>query len=111
MLLQPFLENAVIHGVSHLSYPGHISVLFDQKGDLLHIQIRDNGVGRYKAGLLQKEREPGHQSVALKVNEERLEALRGKKNYIPLKIEDILNDDGKIGGTIVTVILPVQYLY
>ncbi|MEO0339010.1 MAG: two-component regulator propeller domain-containing protein [Bacteroidota bacterium] len=111
MLLQPFLENAVIHGVSHLTYPGHITVLFDLKDDLLHIQIQDNGVGRHKAALLKKEREPGHQSVALKVNKERLEALRGKQNYTPLKIEDIIDETGNIGGTVVSVILPVRYLY
>ncbi|MEN0006035.1 MAG: two-component regulator propeller domain-containing protein [Bacteroidota bacterium] len=111
MLLQPFIENAVIHGVSHLPYPGKIELNFATKEDLLEVTIKDNGIGRERAALLKAERKPGHQSVALKVNKERLEALRNGYNYIALSISDVLDTDGKIQGTLVCVRLPIVHSY
>lgn len=81
------------------------------KGDLLQVDIRDNGIGREKAARLKKDRRPGHQSVALKVNQERLEALRVNSNYTPLLITDILDEAAKVSGTQVRVIIPVEYAY
>jgi len=77
MLLQPFVENAVVHGVSHLSYPGHIEVTFDVQEHTLICRIIDNGPGREKAALLREAKKPGHQSAALSVTQERLAAIGG----------------------------------
>ncbi len=108
MLLQPFLENAVVHGISHLKYPGQILVHFALRDDLLTCTIKDNGVGREKAAKLKAERKPGHQSVAVEVTRERLLAQRGEREYEVLKYSDILNTKGEIAGTEVQVTLPVQ---
>jgi ligand-binding sensor domain-containing protein/two-component sensor histidine kinase len=85
MLLQPFVENAVVHGVSHLAYPGRIELFFDLAGDLLVCRITDNGPGREKAALLREAKKPGHQSMALAVTQERLAALGGKIEYHDLE--------------------------
>lgn len=77
MLLQPFVENAVVHGVSHLAYPGHIEVSFDLEDHTLICRIRDNGPGREKAALLREAKKPGHQSAAVAVTQERLAAIGG----------------------------------
>lgn len=77
MLLQPFVENAVVHGVSHLSYPGHIEVVFEMKEHTLICRVIDNGSGREKAALLREAKKPGHQSTALSVTQERLAAIGG----------------------------------
>jgi ligand-binding sensor domain-containing protein/two-component sensor histidine kinase len=111
MMLQPFVENAVIHGVSHLQYAGHIEMRFELQGELLTCTIRDNGVGREKAALLRQTRKPGHQSTALQVTRERLEAIRGTHNYQPLLISDILNEHKTIAGTEVVIIMPVEMKY
>jgi ligand-binding sensor domain-containing protein/two-component sensor histidine kinase len=111
MLLQPFLENAVVHGVSHLPYAGHIEVFFELKEELLYVRIRDNGVGRKKAAKLREERKPGHQSVAMTVNKERLEALRADRSYTPLSISDLVDEQGKIMGTMVELVVPVRFVY
>lgn len=102
MLLQPFVENAVVHGVSHLPYPGHIAIRFSLVDELLCCAIRDNGVGRERAARLREEKKPGHQSVALQVTQERLAALGGV-----LEISDISDENGAIAGTEVLVSVPV----
>ena len=108
MLLQPFVENAVVHGVSPLPYPGKISIRFSLQDDILNCEIRDNGIGRERAARLREEKKPGHQSAALQVTQERLEALRGENAYQSLEISDILDEKGEIAGTRVIVRLPVK---
>ncbi len=108
MLLQPFVENAVIHGVSHLQWPGKIEVLFQLEDGLLHCTIRDNGIGREKAARLRQERKPGHQSVAISVTRDRLVALKGGAPYEALVFSDIKDEAGEIMGTSVTVRIPVK---
>lgn len=111
MLLQPFVENAVIHGVSHLQYPGAIDLFFALDGDVLTCTILDNGVGREKAALLRVARKPGHQSTAVQVTKERLNAMKGTHKYRALEMEDVLDAAGKIAGTRVIVRLPVELKY
>ena len=122
MLLQPFVENAVVHGVSHLQYPGKIEIQFKLLSDrvieglhihlnILECTIRDNGIGREKAALLRREREPGHTSVALDVTRERLEALRNDLPYTPMEYADLLDSQNNIIGTQVMVRLPVIMNY
>jgi len=78
MLIQPFVENAIIHGVAHLrKKKGKIEVHFTQQNDRLICKIKDNGVGREQAKLLKSQIEEQHRSVAMEVTRERLEALDG----------------------------------
>jgi len=111
MLLQPFVENAVVHGVSHLTRRGKIEVEFyptpgpsptGRGGQLLCCRIRDNGVGRERAARLRQERKPGHQSAALSITRERLEALR-TGDWAVLETSDVLDEMGEIVGTEVVV--------
>ena len=122
MLLQPFVENAVVHGVSHLSYPGRIEILFRfanegasrsrlADSNVLECVIRDNGVGREKAAMLRQERQPGHTSLAVEVTRERLEAMRKEQTYTPLEYEDLLDPARNITGTQVTIRFPFSLNY
>ena len=101
MLLQPFVENAVIHGVAPLDRPGLIEVGFRLEGETLYCTIADNGIGREKAAQLRESKKPGHQSAAMQVTKERLEALEGG-----LSIQDV-----EAGGTRVSVWIPVELRY
>ncbi len=85
MLLQPFVENAVVHGVSHLNYPGRIDLFFELVGEMLVCRITDNGAGREQAALLREARKPGHQSIAVSVTQERLAAIGGNIRYRDLQ--------------------------
>lgn len=111
MLIQPFVENAVVHGVTNLQHRGKIEIKFARKGELIECTIEDNGMGREKAARLREEKKPGHQPVAVEVTRERLEALRDGAAYIPLQIEDIVHSNNEIGGTRVILRLPSNGLW
>ncbi|MEL7162740.1 MAG: ATP-binding protein, partial [Bacteroidota bacterium] len=98
MLLQPFVENAVLHGLSGKEGGGHIDVTFSVRGRRMQCEVIDNGIGRKAAAQRRKARAPGHKSVALDVTRARLAAIGGK-----LRI-----DDRPEGGTIVILTVPVE---
>ncbi|MEM6396637.1 MAG: histidine kinase [Bacteroidota bacterium] len=99
MLIQPFVENAIIHGVSPLQTKGHIKVEFTRYGDLLQCRIIDNGIGRESAARLRQAKQPGHRSVATEVNRQRLELMRGEEKYSALIIKDGKAETGQPKGT------------
>ncbi len=107
MILQPFVENAVIHGIAHRSDKGEILISFEMKDDLFNCTIKDNGVGRKRAEALKQSRKPGHQSISMAVTRERLDALRGDRGYKSLETMDIISQEGNIIGTKIVVRIPV----
>ncbi|WP_116106651.1 histidine kinase [Lewinella sp. IMCC34191] len=99
MLVQPFAENAILHGFSGLDRPAELHIAFELVGRRCRISIRDNGVGRAIAGQRQADRQPGHQSVAVGVTQERISAMGGSMTI----------QDGEPHGTVVTLEIPVSY--
>ncbi len=98
MLVQPFVENAVLHGVQKLDSPGFITVVFEVKGKSVKCVIEDNGVGRDLEGMREKAGEKRHKSVGMTITKKRL-ALLNKKILEPeVKIVD-LHKDGTPCGT------------
>ncbi|MEL6863677.1 MAG: two-component regulator propeller domain-containing protein [Bacteroidota bacterium] len=108
MLVQPFVENAIIHGIAHKTEgDASVQLHFGFRGQLLEIQIEDNGIGREAARALKSQRDQQHKSVALQVTRERLDILNpslGKS----LEIEDRLSEDGKALGTRVWIRIPLK---
>ncbi|MBK8348835.1 MAG: histidine kinase [Saprospiraceae bacterium] len=111
MLIQPYVENAIIHGITHLSVPGHVGIVFELQGQVLSCTITDNGVGRIRANelsLLQKE---GHTSVSMEVTAQRLVALMNESGEIGQKIIDLYDDQSNAAGTKVILKIPVKTNY
>jgi ligand-binding sensor domain-containing protein len=111
MLLQPFVENAIIHGFNGLNRRGKINVEFHfvilspSEGSKLKCIIRDNGVGREKATNVKIQQESEHKSTALKVTQERLDMLNaGEKS---LFIIDIKDENGNPAGTEIQILIGV----
>ncbi|NMH27838.1 tetratricopeptide repeat-containing sensor histidine kinase [Flavobacterium silvaticum] len=102
MIIQPFVENAVIHGIrNRRDEKGIIKVSFFFKEDKLHAVIEDNGVGRDKAKALQQHKE--HVSKAIAIVRQRLSGRNGKtaaENLITF------TDKPNGSGTIVEVVIP-----
>jgi Histidine kinase/Y_Y_Y domain len=105
MLLQPFVENAVIHGVAPQKKPGTIAIIFQFSGDEMIAIVRDSGVGRAASGKL-KLRDP-HKPLATQITTERLRLLREKDADKPVVIRD-LYASGKPAGTEVILHIPFQ---
>jgi two-component sensor histidine kinase len=108
MLLQPFVENAIQHGVNNLSGSnGLITISLQMEGQQLMARIEDNGVGRAKANTLRNETNHVHQSAGMQITEERLRLLC-KETRIPwtFAIVDKATETHGTTGTLVSFAMP-----
>ncbi|CAN5436707.1 hypothetical protein BH09BAC5_BH09BAC5_06000 [soil metagenome] len=113
MLIQPFVENAVIHGVLHqLEKPGKIEIRFILNVEVKNgkeiksivCEIEDNGVGRKKAAEYESEIKKDHKSAALEITRERLKQANEKDKAISsLEIIDLKDDNENASGTKVVI--------
>ena len=112
LLLQPFCENAVWHGLMHKETKGHLNIIISEvisgKGKVLHCIIEDDGVGREKAAELKSKSAENEKSMGLKITTERLALLNQENNFSTFYgIEDILNENNEVTGT--RVELKIRY--
>lgn len=108
MLAQPFIENAIEHGIKHKDEPGHINIRFSLKGQTLIFEVEDDGVGRQKAREIEIRRDPEHKSMSTSLTRERLIHLNRKLHRkIELEIIDLKNTLGEPAGTKVVFGVPV----
>ena len=77
MLIQPFVENAIIHGVSSRKQGGEITVRFSLQGKMLEVQVTDNGAG---LSVNPEEGNSPHHSLSTQISRERLTLLSRDKN-------------------------------
>ncbi|MBE0639322.1 MAG: histidine kinase [Bacteroidales bacterium] len=108
MLAQPFIENAIEHGIKYKETTGHINIRFMAGGDLIWFEVEDDGVGREKALEIESKHKTKHRSMSTSITVERLGML-GKKfrKKIKLEIIDLKDDRGIACGTKVTFRIPV----
>lgn len=105
LLLQPFVENSIIHGFNGLDKKGKISIHFSVEIQQLIITLKDNGIGRSAALEKQHQKELTHKSAALEITQQRLSMLNGDQQNTTLKIEDI-KENGNVLGTKVRIGIP-----
>ena len=96
MLTQPFIENAVKHGIAGKKSDGSIQIRFYKKRNKLYFEVTDNG-----KGLSGKTRE-GHRSMATKITSERLNATQET-----IEIANII-DNGIVKGTVSRFAIPYK---
>jgi sensor histidine kinase YesM len=72
MILQPFVENAINHGLRYKKTKGKLTIQFTNEKNNLVCKIVDNGVGRKLAKEIQSKSKKGYMSQGLKITEERL---------------------------------------
>ena len=101
MLVQPFVENAVKHGLPQ-GKRGRIDIEFSWKGRYLSCQIKDNG-----KGFDPNRSQVDHRSAGMDVTRSRLVSLLTDTQIDPLTFENKYDDVGKIEGALVALILPI----
>jgi tetratricopeptide (TPR) repeat protein len=107
MLAQPFIENAIEHGMKHKKDMGHIDIRFQLSGDLIIFEVEDDGIGREEAGRIKSKQSLNHQSMATAITIDRLKVLNKKlKKKIELRIMDLKNESGEATGTKVVMEIP-----
>ncbi len=109
LLLQPFCENAIWHGLRHLADPqsgrheqGRLDIALSMDNKVLHCTITDNGIGRQKAAEIRSKSAEENKSMGLKITTERLALLnQQKENLTSFEIMDFKNEKGEAAGTTV----------
>jgi sensor histidine kinase YesM len=112
MLVQPYVENAIIHGLLNKNGQGYICISMDKNENEFICKIEDNGIGRKAAQLISKNKNDMHESLGIKVNEERtkiIESLTNKKTSI--HIVDLYNESGDAKGTQVVIKMYIEDEY
>jgi LytS/YehU family sensor histidine kinase len=112
MLVQPFVENALKHGLSLKEGIKKLDVAFRLTGNNeLLATITDNGIGRLKAQQVKEQQEKllPHQSKGIKLVQERLGLFRHFTNQKSIHFEDLLDEHGKPTGTKVSIRLPLSF--
>ena len=107
MILQPYVENAIWHGIKPKKEGGHVQVNVQREGKLLVCEVVDNGIGREKSRALRKASVMKHKSMGMQITEERLKAL-GRIKGSQVEIIDLKDDTGEACGTKVVIRFPYQ---
>ena len=103
LILQPFAENALWHGLSKKDGDKKIDIAISVDDDWLICTIQDNGIGRVKAATLKTQSTVHYQSKAIAITTKRLADFNGDKRRSPIVFEDLLAGDGTPAGTKVTL--------
>jgi len=107
MMIQPFVENAIWHGLMPLESKGVLTITFSRIDGFFHCLICDNGIGGEKAARLKGKKEP-HASTGMKNIRDRINLLNQiNKKKIELNITDLKNPDGTPSGTLIELIIPL----
>jgi ligand-binding sensor domain-containing protein len=112
LLLQPYIENAIWHGLMPLkNRKGAISLMIIEQNEFLKITITDNGVGRKASDLIKKKIvNKNHQSIGMELTGKRIEVF-GQESKFSLQIIDNYDADNEPTGTTVEIILPMIEMY
>lgn len=105
LILQPFVENAIKHGLLHKKGEKKLEIRFNRlkNKEGLEITVEDNGIGRKHSAEIKQRSKLNHKSFASNAVQKRIDLLnKGKQFTIDLSIED-LTDSSKATGTCVTI--------
>ena len=110
LLLQPYVENAIHHGLMLKKERGHLWIEIKQKEQYLVCSITDDGIGRKKAAELKNATAATHKSMSMNITASRIALLNQSKQLkSDVKIVDLVLEDGTPGGTQVIINLPLIY--
>lgn len=106
LILQPFVENAIHHGLLPKDAPGQLEIDIGRSSDLLKITIMDNGIGRQAAATMRaRTKHKMQQSLGVAVTSERIRAMTTDDSNVKSKVEilDLVDNFGKASGTEVRI--------
>lgn len=110
MLIQPYIENAVKHGLMHKHSNRKIIITFtyNEEQQLLQVQVDDNGIGRKRSEEINFKKNAAHRSFSTKANKTRLDILNSdRENPISVRIIDKVDEYNNPLGTTVQINIPV----
>jgi LytS/YehU family sensor histidine kinase len=110
LIIQPYVENAIWHGLMPKEEKGQLDIEVSQENEYLFIKISDDGVGRRQSADYSSKTASLHKSLGLRITADRIamvELMSTKQSSVV--INDLMNPDGTPAGTEVTIKIPVLY--
>lgn len=109
MIIQPYVENAILHGIIHKTGKGNISIILSLQEENILCTVEDDGVGREKAMEIKNNSGLKHKSRGMLITKERLEILSKQiKGQISVNVLDLKDENGIASGTKVEIIIPFK---
>lgn len=109
MLIQPFVENSIQHGIFPKSEAGTISISIEERENSIFCRIIDDGIGREESMKRKKTQFKNHQSLALEITQNRLDLIGDELGVeTSLDIFDLKDESGNPLGTKVEVVIPIM---
>jgi len=106
MLIQPYVENAIWHGLMHKQGNRQLSINLYKSAEYLEVTIIDNGIGRSASAALKSKSALSRKSMGTKLTSDRIDSLNKMyESTTSVKIEDNMNKQGNKSGTKVTLII------
>lgn len=106
MILQPYVENAILHGIKPKVGVGNLVIEAKKVDQQLICIVEDDGIGREKARQLKQDAPMQQKSVGMEITDKRLRAISKVKGS-RVNIEDLYDEAGKARGTRVVVKIPL----
>jgi sensor histidine kinase YesM len=104
MLIQPFLENAIIHGLLNKKDKGKIVIRIVYQKGLLHCVVEDNGIGRARSAKLKESSGLKRPSMGMFITSRRVDLLKtSSSERFGIKVIDLYDDLGEARGTRVEI--------
>ena len=115
LLIQPYVENAILHGLTNKDGKGHLSISVEKNDGLLVCKIEDDGIGRARAQEIEQKKIAKHKSMGMKVTSDRISTISALlDSKMEVAIEDLFEENGAPGeerqsaGTRVTISIPTR---
>jgi two-component sensor histidine kinase len=109
MILQPYVENAIWHGLMHKKGKGKLSLIFEKCNDKICIIIEDDGVGRDKALEMKEKSIRKYKSMGMGITQDRIHLMNQMNAFgISVDVHDLKIDSDGETGTRVTVKVPAN---
>lgn len=110
LIIQPYVENAIWHGLMQKEDKGRLDIEVSQEDDYLFFKIADDGIGRRAAADRASKSATRHKSMGVKITADRITMLQSLNGTVsPVTIIDLLHPDGSGAGTEVLIKIPVIY--
>lgn len=110
LLMQPYVENAILHGLNPMAEKGKLTISLHSRNNFLICTIIDNGIGREKAAEIKRTMPfSKHKSMGMKITEDRLKIINTiNSSQLSVTISDLKDVDNKSTGTMVELFVPLN---
>jgi ligand-binding sensor domain-containing protein len=110
LLMQPYVENAILHGLNPKQGKGKLTIFLSSLNNYLICTITDNGIGRKKSAEIKRTMPVNkHKSLGMKITEDRLKLLNELNNSrLSVAVTDLTDEGGNAVGTRVEIFVPIN---